>query len=91
MTIDHKIRDVKLQYDINVKAAKISMLSSGNTDKCEHLTGKEILPSDQRRMIKQAKLTYSPLRKALEKERKTIGDQGREQMLLGIKTKDLCL
>ena len=91
MTIDHKIRDEKLQYDINkIKAAKISTLSSGNTDKCEHLTSKEILPSDQRRMMKQAKLTYSPLRKALEKERKTIGDQGREQMLLGIKTKDLC-
>ena len=42
-------------------------------------------------MIKQDKFTYSPLRKALEKERKTIEDQGREHMILGIKTKDLCL
>ena len=28
MTIDDKIRDEKLQYDINIKAAKISALSS---------------------------------------------------------------
>ena len=33
------------------------------------LAGKEILHSDQRRVIVQAKLTYSPLRKALEKQR----------------------
>ena len=29
MTIDYKIRDEKLQYDINREAAKISALSSG--------------------------------------------------------------
>ena len=28
MTIDDKIRDEKLQYDINIEAAKISKLSS---------------------------------------------------------------
>ena len=28
MTIDDKIRDEKLQYDINIEAAKISALSS---------------------------------------------------------------
>ena len=38
MTIDDKIRDEKLQYDINRKAAKISALSSGKIDKYEHLT-----------------------------------------------------
>ena len=32
MTIDDKIRDEKLQYDINREAAKISALSSGKTD-----------------------------------------------------------
>ena len=56
MTIDDKIRDEKLQYDINRKAAKISVLSSGKIDKYEYLTGEEILPSDQRRLIGQAKL-----------------------------------
>ena len=33
MPIDNKIRDEKLQYDINRKAAKISALSSGKIDK----------------------------------------------------------
>ena len=59
MTIDDKIGDEKLQYDINKEAAKISALSSGKIDKYEYLTGEEILPSDQRRVIEQAKLTYS--------------------------------
>ena len=54
MTIDDKIKDEKLQCDINREAAKISALSSGITDKYEYLTDKEILPSDQSRMIEQA-------------------------------------
>ena len=54
MTIDDKIRDEKLQYVINREAAKISKLSSGKIDKCEYLTGEEILPLDQRRVIGQA-------------------------------------
>ena len=54
MTIDDKISDVKLQYNINREAAKILALWSGNIDKYEDLTGEEILPSDQRRVIKQA-------------------------------------
>ena len=33
MTINHKIGDGKLQYDINREAAKISALSSGKIDK----------------------------------------------------------
>ena len=41
-------------------------------DKYEHLTGEEILPPDQRRVIQQAKFTYSPLSKAFEKQIKTI-------------------
>ena len=54
MTIDDKISDVKLQYYINREAAKIPALSSGNIDKYEDITGEEILPSDQRRVIEQA-------------------------------------
>ena len=65
MIIDDKIRDEKLQYDINREAAKISGLSSGKIDKYEYFTGEEILPSDRRRVIEQSKFTYSPLRKAL--------------------------
>ena len=48
MTIDNKIRDEKLQYDINREAAKISALPSGKIDKYEYLTGKARLPSNQR-------------------------------------------
>ena len=35
MTIDDKIRDEKLQYDINREAKKISALQSGKIDKYE--------------------------------------------------------
>ena len=38
-TTDNKIRNKKRQYDINRKAAKISVLSSGKIDTCEYLTG----------------------------------------------------
>ena len=81
MTIDDKIRDEKLQYYINREAAKISaLLSSRTIEKYEYLTGEEILPPDQRRMIKQAKFAYSPLGKAFEKQTKTIEDQGKKQI-----------
>ena len=72
MTIDDKIRDEKLQYDINREAAKISALSSGKIDKYEYLTGEEILPSNQRRVMQQARFTYCPLGKASEKEKKRL-------------------
>ena len=72
MTIDDKIRDKKLQYDVNTEAAKISALSSGKIDKYEYLAGEEILPFDQSRVIEQANFTYSSLGKALEKQTKTI-------------------
>ena len=39
-----------------------------------YLTRAEILPSYQRRVIIQAKFTYSPLGKALQKQTKTIDD-----------------
>ena len=55
MTSDDKIKDGKLQYNINREAAKISALSSGKIDKYESLTCEEILPSDQSRIIEQAK------------------------------------
>ena len=47
ITLEDQIRDEKLQYDIDREAAKILSLSSGNTNKYEYLTGKEILPSNQ--------------------------------------------
>ena len=78
MPYEDKIRDKKLQYDINREAAKISAFSSGKIDKYEYLAGEEILPSDQRKVIEQTKFTYSPLSTALEKETKTIEEQGKK-------------
>ena len=80
MAIDDKIKDEKLQYNINKEAAKISALSSGKIDKYEVLTGEEILPSDESRIIEQAKFTYSSLLKAFEKQIKKIEDQGEKQI-----------
>ena len=80
MTTDDKIRDEKLQYDIDREAAKISALSSEKIGKYEYLTGEEILPSDQWRVIEQAKFTYSPLGKALEKNPKAIENYEKKQI-----------
>ena len=91
MTIDYQLEDGKLQHDINRAAAKVSALSSGKIDKYEFLTGKEILPSNQKQIIEQAKFTYSPLGKAFEKKIKTIQDQGKKQVdiLDTLKSKEL--
>ena len=80
MTINDKMRDEKLLYDINREAAKISALSSGKIHKYEYLTGEDILPSNQQQIIEQAKLTYSPLGKAFEKQIKTIEDKVQKQI-----------
>ena len=77
MTIEDKIKDEKLQYDINREAAKISALSSGKIDKYEYLTGEEMLPSNQQQITEQAKFTYSPLGQVFKKQRKTTEDQGK--------------
>ena len=80
MSIDDQIRDEKLQYDINGKAAKVTALSSEKIDKHEYLTGEELLPSNQKQIIEQTKLTYSPMGKPFEKQIKTIEDQGEKQI-----------
>ena len=72
MTSDDEIKYEELQYDINREATKISALSSGQIDKYEYLSGEEILPSDQNRIIQQAKFAYCSLGKACEKQIKAI-------------------
>ena len=52
--MDDRIRDEKLQFNINREAAKISALSSNKIDQYEYLPGKEILPSNQKQIIEQA-------------------------------------
>ena len=79
MTINDQIRDEKLRYDINREAAKISALSSKEVNKYEYLPGEDVLPSNQKEMIEQAKFTYSRLGKAFGKQVKTIEDQGKNK------------
>ena len=80
MTIDDKTRDEKIQYDINREPPKIPALSSGKIDKYEYLKSEEILHSNQREIIEQAKFTYSPLGKVFEKQTKAVQEQERKQI-----------
>ena len=80
MTINDQIKDEKLQYNINIEAAKISALSSGKLHKYEYFTGEDILPSTQQQIIEQTKFTYPPLGRAFDKQIKTIEDQGKKQV-----------
>ena len=80
MTNDDMIRDEKLQGNINEEAAKISTLSSSKINKYLYLTDEEILPSNQKQIIEQAKFTYSPLGKALKNQTQTIEDYNEKQI-----------
>ena len=78
--IDDEIRDCNnCNTILTILTEKILVLSSGNIDKYELLTGEEILPLAQRRLIEQAKFTYSPLGKAFEKQTKLIEEQGKNK------------
>ena len=72
MTIGDKIKDEKLQNDMKTEATKTSALSSGEINKCHYLTGKQILPSDQSRMIEQTRLTLHLQQKHLRNKWKKL-------------------
>ena len=55
-------------------------MSSSKYNKYEYLTGEEILSSNQKQLIEQAKFTHSPLGKAFKKQIKPIEDQGEKQI-----------
>ena len=82
MTVNDQVREEKLQYDINRKAAKTSALSSENFRKYQYLTGEDILPSNHQQIIKQAKFTYSPLGKAFEKKQKQSKIKVKNRLML---------
>ena len=63
--LDRKIMQNEAQYDLDRKAAKISVLSSNNFDKYEYLTGEDLgLKSSA---IEQTKFECSPLSKIFNK------------------------
>ena len=59
---------------------KILALSSGKSDKYEYVTGEEMLSSNQKKTIEQAKFTYPSLRKAFVKQTKKFKEQRRKQI-----------
>ena len=77
MAIDEKIKNRKLQCNINRAAVKISALCSGKIDKYKSMKSDKILPSQQHAILTEAKFTYSPLWKAFEKQTKTIDKHGK--------------
>lgn len=79
ITIDEKLTDEKLQYNINTEVITIALWSD-KMGKGEYLPGKEILPFDQRVIILQTNLVYSLLGKMLGKQ--TIAEQGKKQDLI---------
>ena len=96
--MDRNIKQNEAQYDLHRKAAKISALSSGNLDKYEYLTGKDLDYKPD--AVEQAKFDYSPLNKffngGLKEEDKNKGilkrlknfvDENEEQ-LKAIKSKN---
>ena len=78
MASNDQIKDEKVQYDINRYWYDINFDMISKFNKYEYLTGEEILPSEQNRIIENSKLTHSPLGKDLEKQTKTTEDQGEQ-------------
>ena len=63
--LDKRIKQNEAQYNLDRKAAKISILSSRNLDKYEYLTCEDLdyKPST----VEQVKFNYSPLNKFVNK------------------------
>ena len=63
--LNRKIVQNEAQCDLDIKAAKVSALSTNNLDKYEYLTGEDfgLKPST----VEQAKFEYSPLGKIFNK------------------------
>ena len=80
MTIDEKIRDEKLQYDINRKAAKISAYLLEILINIYILQVNKYYLSIIKEVIEQAKFTFSHISKVFEKQIKTIEDQGEKHI-----------
>ena len=60
---------------------KYRLYRQAKIDKYEYLTGEEILPSNKQQIIEQAKFTYFPLRKAFQKQTKTVEDQEKNKLM----------
>ena len=80
MANGNEIRNEKVRNDISKEAAGVSALLWGKINKHEYVKGEEILPFDQSRIIEQGTFTYSPRRKAFEKQIKAIESQDEKEI-----------
>ena len=64
--LDDKIRANKAQYDLDIQAAKIYALSSGELRKYEYLTGEDL--GYKPNVVQKAKFQYRPLGQVFNKE-----------------------
>ena len=78
MTIDDKITDEKLQFDINSAAAKISILWSGKIDKYERW--RIIVTTTAKNSTWSIIFLFREFGKALEKLTKTFDEHGKKQI-----------
>ena len=62
--LDDKIKMDRAQYDLDREAAKIFGLSSGELEKYEYLTGKDLGYKPD--VVQKAKFEYSPLGKVFK-------------------------
>ena len=73
--LDNEIRSNQAQFDLDRQNAKISALSSGELEKYEYLTGKDLGYKPD--AVQKEKFEYSPLgqvfNKGLEKDEKQVG------------------
>ena len=80
-TLDNKIRSNQTQYDLDRQNAKISALRSGELDKYEYLTAKDLGYKPD--VVQKAKFEYSPLGQVFNKGLKT--DEKQEGLLKRLK------
>ena len=57
--LDRKIKQNKVDYDLHRQNVEISALTSGDLDKYEYLTGKDL--EYKPRLLQKAKFEYFPL------------------------------
>ena len=75
--LNDKIKAKKVQYDLDREAPKISVLSSGELEKHEYLTGEDLGYKPD--VVQKAKFEYSPLGKVFNKG---MGESNKKEGLL---------
>ena len=102
-TIDNKIEQNKVQYNLDRQTANTSALSSGNVSKYEFLTSKDVLP--EKDLLEKAaaikKFENSPLGSELKKQTSavekhyqvlnTLFESDKEKQLVVIKKEPLTI